>query len=97
MKTFNGVAVSFSERVTIFVSATRSYASLAKAVGIVNTNLYGSDAFEEDRIEFNPVHTPTGDLSHFELTGTPLDFFQIGVRYGEIEEKKNVGRIDWSA
>jgi len=59
MKTFNQVAVSFSERVTIFVSATRSYASLAKAVGIVNTNLYGSDAFEEDRIEFNPVASGT--------------------------------------
>jgi len=94
MKTFNQVVAGFSDRVTILVSASRSFASMAQAVDMVNQNLYGSDAFVADRVVFDPVYSPTGDLSHFELTGTPLDFFQIGVRYGEIEEKKNLN--NWS-
>jgi hypothetical protein len=85
------------DRTTLTVSGTRSYASLAKAVQIVNENLYADDIFAEDRIEFRDVYAQDGSLVRFEIDGTPLDFFQIGIRYGTIEEKKNIGRlIDWS-
>jgi hypothetical protein len=73
---------------TITLSASRSYASLAKAILTVNENLYGNDLFSEDRIEFKDIYAKDGSLTHFEITGAPLDLFMVGARYGAYEETK---------
>jgi hypothetical protein len=77
-----------SERTTLFISSNRSYASLAKAILTINENLYGNEIFAADRVEFKDVYESDGSLSHFEIVGTPTDFFQIGLRYGAMEEAK---------
>ena len=76
------------ERTTLSLASSRSYAKLAKSIKDINENLYGDDIFAEDRIDFNPVMSSEGDLERFEITGTPLDFFQIGLRYGAMQEKE---------
>jgi hypothetical protein len=73
---------------TICISNNRSYARLAKAVIDMNANLYKDEIFAEDRIEFKPVYDAEYNLVHFEITGTPLDMFQIGLRYGRMEENE---------
>ena len=75
-------------RMTIRLTHSRSYARLAKAVKDMNENIYGSDIFAEDRIEFKPVYDSEYNLTHFEITGSPLDMFQIGLRYGHMEERE---------
>jgi hypothetical protein len=77
-----------SERTTLFISSNRSYASLAKAILTINENLYRNEIFAADRVEFKDVYDSDGSLSHFEIVGTPTDFFQIGLRYGAMEEAK---------
>jgi hypothetical protein len=77
-----------SQRTTLLLSSSRSYASLAKAILTVNENLYGNEIFAADRVEFKDVYDKDGSLSHFEIVGTPTDFFQIGLRYGAMEEAK---------
>jgi hypothetical protein len=42
----------------------------------------------EERIEFQDVYAKDGTLTHFEITADPLDLFQIGLRYGALEEAK---------
>jgi hypothetical protein len=81
-----------SERTTLFISSNRSYASLAKAILTINENLYGNEIFAADRVEFKDVYESDGSLSHFEIVGTPTDFFQIGLRYGAMEEAKREKR-----
>jgi hypothetical protein len=82
-----------SQRTTLLLSSNRSYATLAKAVLIINENLYGNELFAADRIEFKDVYEKDGSLSHFEIVGTPTDFFQLGLRYGAMEEAKLQQRI----
>jgi hypothetical protein len=77
-----------SQRTTLFISSNRSYASLAKAILTINENLYRDEIFAADRVEFKDVYESDGSLSHFEIVGTPTDFFQIGLRYGAMEEAK---------
>jgi hypothetical protein len=77
-----------SIKVTTIISSTRSFARLSKAIKELNDNLYGTELFEDDRIEFKPVFDTEYNLSHFEVTCTPLDMFQIGVRYGRQEENE---------
>jgi hypothetical protein len=82
-----------SQRTTLLLSSNRSYATLAKAILTINENLYGNELFAADRIEFKDVYEKDGSLSHFEIVGTPTDFFQIGLRYGAMEEAKLQQRI----
>ena len=75
-------------RVTILLSSSRSYSSLARAVQTINENIYGEEAYADERIEFKDLYNADGSLDRFELTGTPLDLFQVGLRYGGYEEAK---------
>lgn len=77
-----------SDRTTLILSAGRSYARLAQVIKRLNDSLYDSEDSKEDRIEFNPIMSDKGDLLHFEIKGTPLDFFAIGLRYGASEENE---------
>ena len=73
---------------TISLSASRSYASLARAVHTINDNLYKDELFAEDRIVLKDFYAKDGSLTHFEITGAPLDLFMVGTRYGAYEEAK---------
>jgi len=75
-------------RITICLTANRSFGRLAKAVEDMNKNLYASDIWADDRVELKPVYDSEYNLMHFEVTGSPLDMFQIGLRYGHMEEKE---------
>jgi hypothetical protein len=41
-----------------------------------------------DRIQMDVEKDEDGNMSRFIITGTALDFFQIGLRYGSLEEMK---------
>lgn len=77
-------------RITICLTSSRSYAKLVKAVSDMNKNIYGNEIFAEDRIEFKDIYDKNGNLTHFEITGSPLDMFQIGLRYGHLEERDHL-------
>jgi hypothetical protein len=79
-----------NNRITICLASSRSYAKLARVIITLNELLYEADIFAEDRIELNDVYDKEGALTHFEITGSPLDFFQIGLRYGRLEEKESL-------
>ena len=80
--------MTYNEKVTILLSASRSYASLARAIHTINENIYNEEEFVNDKIILKDVYAKDGSLCHFEITGTPLDLFQIGLRYGGYEEAK---------
>jgi len=80
----------YNERTTICISASRSYAKLAKTIIDLNDLCYSHELASEDRIEFKDVYDKGGNLTHFEVTGSPLDFFQIGLRYGHMVEKESM-------
>ena len=77
-----------SIKVTTIISSTRSFARLSKAIKELNENLYSADLFADDRIEFKPVFDADHNLVHFEVSASPLDMFQIGLRYGRMEENE---------
>jgi hypothetical protein len=79
-----------NNRITICLTASRSYAKLAKAVKDMNENIYGNEIFADDRVEFHDAYDADGNLTHFEITGTALDMFQIGLRYGHMEERDHL-------
>ena len=77
-----------TERTQLILSSVRNYEFIKKAVDAINENLYKSDLFENDRIEIEVQHGEDGSMDRFIVTGTALDFFQIGLRYGALEEMK---------
>lgn len=79
-----------NNRTTILLASSRSYAKLARVIITLNELLYEADVFAKDRIEIKDIYDSEGELVHFEITGTPLDFFQIGLRYGRLEEKEDL-------
>lgn len=79
-----------NNRTTILLASSRSYAKLARVIITLNELLYDAEVFAEDRIEIKDIYDSEGELTHFEITGSPLDFFQIGLRYGRLEENESL-------
>jgi hypothetical protein len=77
-----------SDRTQLILSSVRSYEFIKKAIDTINENLYSNDLFKDDRIQLDVELDEGGDMSRFIITGTALDFFQIGLRYGSLEEMK---------
>jgi hypothetical protein len=77
-----------SDRTQLILSSVRSYEFIKKAIDTINENLYSNDLFMNDRIQLDVELDEDGDMSRFIITGTALDFFQIGLRYGSLEEMK---------
>jgi hypothetical protein len=46
-----------------------------------------------DRIEMEIQHDKDGDFIRYIITGTALDFFQIGLRYGGLEQEATAKKI----
>lgn len=82
-----------TERTQLILSSTRDYQFLKTAVNAINENLYKGDLFVNDRIEMEIQHDKDGDFTRYIITGTPLDFFQIGLRYGALEETARAEKI----
>jgi hypothetical protein len=76
-----------TDRTQLILSSVRSYEFLKKAVEAINQNLYSSDLFVNDRIEMEIQHDKDGDCIRYVITGTTLDFFQLGLRYGSLEQE----------
>lgn len=82
-----------TERTQLILSSTRNYEFIKKAVNAINENLYKGDLFVNDRIEMEIQHDKDGDFIRYVITGTALDFFQIGLRYGALEETARAEKI----
>ena len=76
-----------NDRTILLISSTRDENRLMRAVMTVNENLYDSEVLADDRIVMTTVRDAQDDIVRYEIEGTPLDFFQIGLRYGRAEER----------
>lgn len=79
-----------NERSIIILGPTRDENRLMRAVIAVNENLYEHEYMENDRIIMTTVRDAQDEIIRYEIEGTPLDFFQVGLRYGKAEERDRV-------
>ncbi len=82
-----------TERTQLILSSVRNYEFIKKAIDTINENLYSSDLWVNDRIQMDVEQDEDGNMSRFIITGTALDFFQIGLRYGSLEEMARAKKI----
>ncbi len=82
-----------TERTQLILSSVRNYEFIKKAVDAINENLYSSDLWVNDRIQMDVEQDEDGNMSRFIITGTALDFFQIGLRYGGLEEMARAKKV----
>jgi hypothetical protein len=80
--------MTMTDRTQLILSSVRNYEFIKKAIDTINENLYSSDLWVNDRIQMDIEQDEDGNMSRFIITGTALDFFQIGLRYGSLEEMK---------
>lgn len=82
-----------TDRTQLILSSVRNYEFIKNAVDQINQNLYSSDLFKNDRIQMDVEYSEDGTMDRFIVTGTALDFFQIGLRYGGLEEMARAKKI----
>jgi hypothetical protein len=82
-----------SDRSQLILSSVRNYEFLKKAIDAINENLYKDDLWVNDRIQMDVEQDEDGNMNRFIITGTALDFFQIGLRYGGLEEAARIKKI----
>lgn len=83
-----------TNRSTLLIGHHRDENRLMRAVIELNELLYEEERMAKDRVELNTVRNEKGEITCYELTGAPIDFFQIGLKYGKSEERdyvKNLG------
>ena len=85
--------MTMTERTQLILSSVRNYEFIKKAVDTINENLYSSDLWVNDRIQMDVEQDEDGNMSRFIITGTALDFFQIGLRYGGLEEMARAKKV----
>jgi hypothetical protein len=82
-----------SERTQLLLSSARKLEFIKKAIDTINENLYSNELFKDDRVQLEYELDEDGDVMRYLITGTPLDFFQIGLRYGNLEEQDRAEKI----
>ena len=82
-----------TDRSQLILSSVRNYEFIKKAIDTINENLYSSDLWVNDRIQMDVEQDEDGNMSRFIITGTALDFFQIGLRYGGLEEMARAKKV----
>jgi hypothetical protein len=82
-----------SNKLTLVLSSVRNTEYLKTAVDQINENLYRSDLFKEDRVVMETHYNLKGEVGCHVITGSEIDFFQIGLRYGALEEKRQAKQI----
>ena len=80
----------YNERTILLLTGTRDENRLMRAVMDVNDNLYENEIMADERIIMTTVRNANDEILRYELEGTALDFFQIGLRYGKAEERDRV-------
>lgn len=80
----------YNERTILLLACTRDENRLMRAVMDVNENLYESEIMGDDRIIMTTVRNSNDEILRYELEGTALDFFQVGLRYGKAEERDRI-------
>jgi hypothetical protein len=85
--------MTMTDRTQLILSSVRNYEFIKKAIDTINENLYSSDLWENDRIQMDVEQDEDGNMSRFIITGTALDFFQIGLRYGGLEEMARAKKV----
>lgn len=83
-----------TERTQLILSSVRNYEFIKKSVDAINENLYKDELWKDHRIEMEIATLPTGEHAQYIITGSPLDFFQLGLRYGSLEEKRQAREIN---
>lgn len=84
------------DRTILLLANSRDENRLMRAVITVNDNLYENEMMADERIVMNTVRNAYDEIVRYEIEGTPIDFFQVGLRYGRAEERdyvKNLGPI----
>ena len=79
-----------NDRTILLLTGTRDENRLMRAVMDVNDNLYENEMMADERIIMTTVRNSNDEILRYELEGTALDFFQIGLRYGRAEERNRV-------
>ena len=79
-----------NDRTILLLTGTRDENRLMRAVMDVNDNLYESEIMADERIIMTTVRNSNDEILRYEIEGTALDFFQIGLRYGRAEERNRV-------
>ena len=79
-----------NDRTILLLTGTRDENRLMRAVMDVNDNLYENEIMADERIIMTTVRNANDEILRYELEGTALDFFQIGLRYGKAEERDRV-------
>ncbi len=82
-----------SHKDILILSSVRNYGHLKASIDQINENLYSSDLFKNDRIGLEVEYDQDGEPIRFLISGSSLDFFQIGLRYGAIEEEARLKKI----
>jgi hypothetical protein len=82
-----------TDRTQLILSSVRNYEFLKTAVDAINENLYSNELFENDRIQMDVQYDEDGIAERYIIHGTALDFFQIGLRYGSLEETARAEKI----
>lgn len=82
--------MKYNERTILLLASTRDENRLMRAVMDVNDNLYEGEIMGDDRIIMTTVRNSNDEILRYEIEGTALDFFQIGLRYGKAEERKRI-------
>ena len=79
-----------NDRTILLLTGTRDENRLMRAVMDVNDNLYENEIMADERIIMTTVRNSNDEILRYEIEGTALDFFQIGLRYGRAEERNRV-------
>ena len=79
-----------NDRTILLLTGTRDENRLMRAVMEVNDNLYDSEIMADERVIMTTVRNANDEILRYELEGTPLDFFQIGLRYGSAQERNRI-------
>ena len=79
-----------NDRTILLLTGTRDENRLMRAVMEVNDNLYESEIMADERIIMTTVRNSNDEILRYELEGSALDFFQIGLRYGKAEERNRI-------
>lgn len=82
-----------NERTLLLLTGTRDENHLMRAVMEVNENLYEQEWQADERVIMTTVRNANDEILRYELEGSPLDFFQIGLRYGSSKEREYVKKL----
>ena len=80
----------YNDRTILLLANSRNENRLMRAVMDVNDNLYEHESQAHKRIVMTTVRNGHDQIERYEIEGSPLDFFQIGLRYGKAEERDRV-------